>query len=71
MRQSQINLDDLDTTIAKLERIKKLLEDIARLQQDVAELPSYPVQPAPTPYYPPQPLTPVDDPPWQKWKIYC
>ena len=67
------DLNTLDLTIEKLERIKKLLEEINALQGQCIEhnrLFDYPVRPEPMPYIP-QPSR-TNDPPWSPLhKIWC
>ena len=73
MRKNQsLNLNNLDETIAKLERIKQLLEDINRLAKQYRESDFNMPRPEPMPYIPQPPRTPLSDPPWPKYTtIWC
>ena len=69
MNQVKINLDKLDETIAKLERIKQLLEEINQLQ-NTSSLHWQITTPQPMPYIPNSPST-TDVPYVYPNKIYC
>ena len=73
-KKQSLNLNDLDETIAKLERIKQLLEDINRLAKQY-ECPNFDIpfvpQPQPMPYVPGPSTSPITDPPWYHNHIWC
>ena len=66
-----IDLNKLDETIAKLEQIKQLLEEINRLKKDPAPYPDPYPRPEPTPWIP-VPGTTTADPPWKSpYTVWC
>lgn len=76
MKDISLNLDNLDETIAKLEKLRDILKEIKRLKKEIDDLPDDSFlrqvpQPTPMPYFPEQPST--NNPPWAppKWTIYC
>ena len=71
MKQNlKINITDLDAIIERLEKIKKLYEDIHRLQDIPIQYPA--PQPEPMPYIPRPSRTTDPEEPWlPKHKIWC
>jgi hypothetical protein len=68
MKRNQIDLNRLDETIEKLERIKALLEDIIALQRQCDNTQNIPMPYIPWP--PATPITPTPDwPPTTTWKM--
>lgn len=76
MKETSLDLNNLDKTIAQLEKVLSILKEIKKVKQEINDLPSddffkQTPQPTPMPWFPEQPLT--NNPPWAppKWTIYC